>query len=158
MKQDQSELLIETAKVVEVTEHGAVVECISRSACSACSKAEDCGNSSLAKAFPSRVHRFEVATPLKVAPGEQVELGLPAKQLVRHALLVYLLPLVCLVLGSAGGALLGAANGSSEGLSIAGAGIGLALGFVLSRRLSRQQSGNHAKPSIVGVHQGRDKA
>ena len=149
-------LLIETATVLESDEQGVVLECVSRSACSSCGKADECGTSAIAKAFPSRRHHLHVsneelnAMGLDPVAGDQLEIGLPGRQLVRSALLVYLLPLLSLLLFSGLAQMWVEQNQWPEWLTVPFAFAGLVLGLVLCRYLTRRQSVTRVSPRVLG--------
>ncbi|WP_432463572.1 SoxR reducing system RseC family protein [Agarivorans sp. QJM3NY_33] len=139
---NNSNLIIETAKVVALEQGYAVVECVSKSACGSCGSAEHCGNSSIAKAFPHRVHRLSVKLTEEVQVGEQIDLGLNAKNMLTSALLIYLVPLLCLIVGAGLGQFLFAQQSSNEWGVVLMALLSLGLGFVsvrlFAKRVSRQ--------------------
>ncbi|WP_411991866.1 SoxR reducing system RseC family protein [Agarivorans sp. DSG3-1] len=130
-------LIIETAKVVEVDDGYATVECVSKSACGSCGSAEHCGNSAIAKAFPTRTHQLKVKLTDSVEVGDQIELGLVAKNMLQSALLVYLLPLIMLIAGAGIGKWLSQQIMAGDWLIALSAFSGLLLGFLSVRLLAR---------------------
>ncbi|WMC10067.1 SoxR reducing system RseC family protein [Oceanimonas pelagia] len=137
--------MIEEIATVTAVHSGSVeVRCFSKSACGQCRQSNNCGTGLVSKALPGRDHRFVIATGLELTPGQQVRIGIPEHSLITGALLVYLLPLLCLL---AGGLLAGWA-GLGEGASIVGVLAGGGLGFGLAARLSRRRG--HDQPVILG--------
>lgn len=126
-------LIIETAKVVGFDRGHALVECVSKSACGSCGSAEHCGNSAIAKAFPTRTHQLSVAITEEVKVGDSIELGLNAKNMLNSALLVYLLPLLLLIVGAG----IGKTMQLSEGIIIMTSLFGLAIGFMMVKLSTR---------------------
>jgi sigma-E factor negative regulatory protein RseC len=133
-------MLKETATVVAVEGDYAQVQCISKSACSHCHAASSCGNSSVAKAFGPRQHKFSVRLIEPVTPGQQIHVGLPAKSLIRSALLVYLVPLILMLVGAVvASQMTGSDTGALVGV-VAGGTLGFGLARFAARRMdSRSQ-------------------
>ncbi|WP_107850865.1 SoxR reducing system RseC family protein [Oceanimonas marisflavi] len=137
--------MIEEIATVTTVHTGAVeVSCFSKSACGQCRQSSSCGTGLVSKALPGRDHRFVIATGLELRPGQQVRIGIPEHSLITGALLVYLLPLLCLLAGG----LLASWAGFADGGSIAGALAGGVLGFGLASRLSRHR-GKKDHPVIL---------
>lgn len=76
-------------------------------ACGACAARRDCGAGALAEMEPAAV--LDIAAPpgLQLAPGDEVEVTIPAGRFLGAAGLAYLLPPVVLVTGTAACAALG---------------------------------------------------
>lgn len=98
-------------------------------ACRRCMEGRGCG-----AGLMSASGATEVAVPaphgLDLAPGDTVELRLPAQALLRAALLAYGLPLAGLLLAASGAALIGA----GEPLTVFAAGGGMLAGALAARR------------------------
>lgn len=88
------------ATVVAVGETWVQVECRRKSACGHCHQQASCGVGSLAKSMPGRPQLLELARVGEVSVGQQVRIGIPEKSLLKSALLVYMLPLFCLLVGA----------------------------------------------------------
>lgn len=102
-------------------------------ACRRCMAGRGCGAGLM---YAPGTTEITVPAPsgLSLAPGDIVELRLPAAALLRSAILAYGLPLAGLLLAAAGAALAGA----SEPATVLAAGIGLVAGVLAARRrLSR---------------------
>ncbi|RKF18603.1 transcriptional regulator [Alginatibacterium sediminis] len=91
------------ASIVAVDGENVTVECITQSACAQCSQQDNCGNGSIAKAFPKRSTQIVIQQSGQYQTGQQVELLLPAKALLQSAALVYFVPLLALVVGAFAG-------------------------------------------------------
>ena len=115
----------------------AKVECVSKSACGSCASADNCGNSAIAKAFPTRVHQFQVKLTEDVEVGDQVELALNAKNMLQSAVFVYLVPIAMLIIGAALGKLITMQGVAGEWIIAVSTLMGLALGFLLVRSFTR---------------------
>ncbi|MDP5293066.1 SoxR reducing system RseC family protein [Oceanimonas sp. CHS3-5] len=137
-------MIEEIATVTAVHDGRVEVSCFSKSACGQCRQSSTCGTGLVSKALPGRDHRFVIATELTLQPGQQVRIGIPEQSLITGALLVYLLPLLCLLTGG----LVAGWAGLGEGASIVGALAGGGLGFALASRLSRRRG--HDQPVILG--------
>jgi sigma-E factor negative regulatory protein RseC len=94
-------MLTEHARVIAVEEDGLWVETLKLSACGACAAQKGCGQQLLHKymsdmtCIKARFFERDVNTIWK--SGDAVEIGVNENALVANALLVYLLPLVCLM-------------------------------------------------------------
>ncbi|MFM2485751.1 SoxR reducing system RseC family protein [Celerinatantimonas yamalensis] len=127
---DLTDMVTETALVMDVDGDYAWVECISRSACGQCHVADNCGNSAVAKAFSPKTHRFQVRLTHPVLPGQRIEIGLPAQNLVRSAMLIYLLPLLTMMMGVMVAVYM---FGHSDNVALAGCVAGALVGFFMAR-------------------------
>jgi sigma-E factor negative regulatory protein RseC len=124
-------MLTEVAKVVAVEEDGVWVETIRQSTCGTCSAQKACGHSllnqvsekqrNLVKALPGSLHASQYQV------GDDVEISIPESVILKGSLIVYLLPLVMMLLGSAIFSQL--LHSSPEAAAAVGAITGLALGF-----------------------------
>jgi len=72
----------------------AYVECISRSACASCQSQNSCGVGTVAKSFSAKAAHIEVDHVTGMQVGHDVELYMNNNDLIKSALLVYLLPLI----------------------------------------------------------------
>jgi len=140
------------ATVVAVGDNWVQVECRRKSACGHCHQQESCGVGSLAKSMPGRPQLRELARVAEVRVGQQVRIGIPEKSLLKSALLVYMLPLLCLLLGALAGKWLSAVWHIAEELpEILGALLGGGLGFLLAKLGARQFSEGLYRPVLLGV-------
>ncbi|SEP99762.1 sigma-E factor negative regulatory protein RseC [Ectothiorhodospira magna] len=133
-------MIEETARVIAVDEPGfAWVETERKTACGTCSVNKGCGTSVIAKLFGQRRTQVRVIDPVGVTLGDEVIIGLEESALVRGSLAIYILPLVCLLIGAALGQWLWAGYGELPvvlaGLAGLAAGLGAVGGF--TRRIRR---------------------
>ncbi|MFM2480231.1 SoxR reducing system RseC family protein [Celerinatantimonas sp. YJH-8] len=148
---NQKNMVTEVAQVIDVKGDFAIVECISRSACGSCHAADNCGNSSIAKAFKPHTNRFQVKLKHPVLPGQRIEIGLPAQSVVHSAVLVYLLPLVVMMFGVAVAVSL---FGSADSVALSGCVIGGAIGFLGARFWAKRlEKKNDYQPVMLSVSQ-----
>ncbi|MCL1141424.1 SoxR reducing system RseC family protein [Shewanella gaetbuli] len=110
-------LLEELAKVIEYQAGWAVVEVELKSACNHCSSNDNCGTSTIAKAFSVKTQRFSVASDEVLHPGDMLKVGLPESVIIQAAALVYLLPLLGLFLVGGLGLFLAQLIGIDKNLS-----------------------------------------
>lgn len=87
----------EIAEVVAVDGDRITVTTQLKSACSGCAQVSTCGAGILSKVFSDKNAQFTVVSQEKVAPGEQVQLDVPESAVTRFALLLYGLPVLCLL-------------------------------------------------------------
>jgi sigma-E factor negative regulatory protein RseC len=120
------------ATVREVDGPRVLVEVQRRGACGGCESSGSCGTSALGKWLARGTSQLRLRTNLPVRAGEAVVIGLEEAALLRASLLLYLLPVLCLIAGALGGAAL-AGTGAGDWLAILGGALGLAGGLLLSR-------------------------
>ena len=90
-------MIEETALVLEVTPHKALLQTLRKAACESCSVKAGCGTSSLAKVVGKRSSQFTVDNTLNLNPGDQVVVAIEENALVQGSLLMYLLPLLMML-------------------------------------------------------------
>jgi sigma-E factor negative regulatory protein RseC len=147
-------MLIETGRVVAVDPKGLWVETIRQSTCGNCSARKGCGHGVINRLADGR------SGYVRVLPGEagcgdcavddQVRISIPEEVILRGSLVVYLVPLVCMLAGAVAAAQLFAGH---PDLSAAfGAGLGLALGFALVRwHAWYHRNDRNLQPTLVEV-------
>ncbi len=132
-------MIEEMAQVVACEGRFAWVETQRRSTCNACVAQKGCGTAVLAKVLGQRRTRTRVINDLQAGVGEQVVIGLHEQALLRGALAMYLLPLLCLLAGGLVGAWLAPAWGveSPERFTILLSVLGFATGILWLRYYAR---------------------
>lgn len=101
-------MLEEVATVTAYNPDGWVtVEIELKSACNHCSSSENCGTSTVAKAFSVKRQRFSLMSEKPCEVGDLLKLALPESVIIKAALLVYIVPLMGLFIGAAVGIWLG---------------------------------------------------
>ncbi|MCG6201492.1 SoxR reducing system RseC family protein [Psychromonas antarctica] len=130
-------MIKETGKIITIEDQGtekvAVVECISRSACSSCHNESSCGVGAVAKAFSDKSHQFKVPYKEGMEVNNFIELQINNSDLIKSATLAYLVPLLFFI----GGALITKQFYSvNESMLILIAISFAAIGFVVTRILS----------------------
>jgi sigma-E factor negative regulatory protein RseC len=76
------------------------LSCEQQTSCSHCSSQKSCGTGIVSKAIGNKSHAWTLMTQEDVKAGQMIEIGLPEKNLLQFASLVYLLPLAALMLGA----------------------------------------------------------
>ncbi|MCB1678646.1 MAG: SoxR reducing system RseC family protein [Halioglobus sp.] len=147
-------MLIETGRVVAVEDGGVWVETIRQSTCGGCAARAGCGHGMLNRFGEGRRGYVRVLTgdagARDCAIGDAVRIGIPEKVILRGSLVVYIVPLLCLLLGAAASAAL--APGSRDLLTAVGAAAGFALGLVLVRwHAWRHRRDATLQPMLVDV-------
>lgn len=103
-----------------------------QNACMSCAAKNGCGTSLLERALPNSGSVFELAAPTdQFTVGETVDIAIDESKIVGMSLLIYGLPLLCLLLGAVGGNALW----HNDGAAIAGALLGFGAGFGITRVL-----------------------
>jgi len=91
-------MIRETGKITAVDKtHGkriAYIECISKSACSSCQKNDSCGVGVVSKSFSDKTQLFTVPYEEGMEVDKLVELQINNNDLIKSAMLVYLVPLL----------------------------------------------------------------
>ncbi len=140
------------ATVVAVGEDWAQVECRRKSACGHCHQQDQCGVGAVSKAMPDRPQLLEVILTAPVAVGQQIRIGIPERNLLGSALLVYMVPLLCLLAGALVGKILATPfQLGEEPAEVAGALLGGGLGFLIARWGARRLGGGFYRPVMLGV-------
>lgn len=141
------------ATVVAVEPGAITVSCQQQTSCGHCASRDSCGTGIVSKAVPGRSHLVKIPTREKVSEGQLVEIGLPEKSMLHSALLVYMLPLLFLILGSAFGQWFFVdLAGSGELGVILVAAVSTAVGMLLARHLAKRVEGLSAyKPDLIRV-------
>jgi sigma-E factor negative regulatory protein RseC len=132
-------MIKETGKIISIEKRHekkvAVVECISKTACSGCHNQSSCGVGTVAKTFSDKTHQFEVPYKEGMEVDKFVELQINNSDLIKSASLVYLVPLVFFI----GGALLAKQFGSLSEIALILVAVGCAvIGFVFTRLITNK--------------------
>ena len=85
------------ATVLDVQDDIVVVGCQQKTSCNHCASQDSCGTGIVSKVLPGKVHHWAFHTDKKLTIGQMVEIGLPEKNLLQSAAIVYLVPLFYLV-------------------------------------------------------------
>ena len=128
-------MLTETGRVVAVDPDGLWVETIRQSTCGTCVAQKGCGHGLINRISDGKRSYIRVL-PGEQDPGDcsvddQVLISIPEEVILRGSLIVYILPLLCMLAGSA--AAVGLLHGNQDGLAALGAVGGFVLGFGLVR-------------------------
>ncbi|MGF1687716.1 SoxR reducing system RseC family protein [Photobacterium japonica] len=130
-----------------------VVSCQQQTSCGSCASQQSCGSGIVSKALPGRQHKITIPTQQSVNIGDVVEIGLSERSMIHSALLVYVLPLLCLVVGAALGQwwFVSMVGGSELGviltaLSCAALGVGIAKHYA-----ARLEGDSDYQPSLIRV-------
>ncbi len=116
--------------------------------CGNCSQRDGCGSRVLNDMGPDTQHLLRVKCPQPLAPGQRVEVGIPEASLIRSSLLVYMLPLVCMLLLAA------VMQGiySTDSAAITGGLAGVVGGFLLAHLAAAQLAHKPAyQPVIIQI-------
>ncbi|PSV26539.1 MULTISPECIES: SoxR reducing system RseC family protein [unclassified Photobacterium] len=146
--------MMRTLATVTAVEKGMVtVSCQQQTSCGHCASRDSCGTGIVTKAMPGRVHDVKIATQSPLSIGQVVEIGLSERSMLSSALLIYMLPLLFLLLGSALGqwVFVDLAHSNELGV-ISSAVIATTLGLLIARHYAKRLEGNSAyKPTLIRV-------
>ena len=97
-------MIKETGKIIAIEkQHGkniAVIECVSKSACSGCHNQSSCNMGSMTKSHADKTHQFEVPYKEGMKVDEVLELRINNRNLVYSAIIAYFIPLVFFIGGA----------------------------------------------------------
>ena len=119
------------------------LSCEQQTSCSGCASKSHCATGQVSKAIGNRQHAWSMHTKEALSVGDIVEIGLPEKELLSIASIVYLVPLFGLFIGAAIGAYLSLISRLTvrSGLaSLLGAIGALISGLIIKRRLRHSQA------------------
>jgi sigma-E factor negative regulatory protein RseC len=146
-------MLVETGRVVAVETDSLWVETIRQSTCGSCAVKQGCGHGLLNRIADGRSGYVRVLRGARREPcavDDQVQIGIPEQLFLRGSMVVYMLPLLCMLLGAAGAVQL--LPGATELASITGAALGLLGGFGLVRwHAWRHRHNRDMQPTVVAV-------
>lgn len=145
-------MIKETGKIISIKElQGekiAVIECISKSACSGCHNQNSCGVGTVSKSHSDKTHHFEVPFKEWMHVDEAIELQITNRDLISSAVIAYLVPLVFFI----GGAIITKEfTVLSEGQMILVAVASAAVGFLFARILSNKYFPKKQSNNIISV-------
>ncbi len=147
-------MLVETGRVVAVERDGLWVETIRQSTCGSCAARKGCGHGLLNRYADGK------RGYIRVLPGaggvvdcnvdDQVRISIPEEVILRGSLVVYVVPLLCML----GGAVLGSRIGDGTGdlFAFLGAATGFGVGFALVRwHAWRHRDDSAMQPTFLEV-------
>lgn len=137
-------------RAIVLSLHGTEAEIapVGGNGCAHCASGSGCGSGKLSRLFcSSKLRSFKVGNPISAQVGDEVDVGLPDGALLRNALLMYALPLMCMLAVS----LLASAIfvEAPDGAALLGAVAGLLAGFLLVRQLTKRSGMQAVVRSIV---------
>lgn len=147
-------MLVETGRVVAVESQALWVETIRQSTCGSCAANKGCGHGLLNRIADGRTGYVRVlsgaVTTGQCEVDDQVRFGIPERVILRGSLLIYMLPLACMLFGAAGAQ--GLWPVAPELAASGGAFAGLALGFVFVRwHAWRHRDDRALQPTLLAV-------
>lgn len=130
----------QTGKIIEIITVGdkqtAQIECISRSACSSCQSQSNCGIGVVSKGFSAKQHYIEVEYQEGMNIDQSVELQIKDKDLVKGAILAYLLPILFFI----GSAILTFLLGLSEIAVILTSFVSMAIAYFVINKITKHST------------------
>ena len=126
-------MILETGTVVAIKSDSLLVDTVQTSTCETCVAQKGCGTRTLSKLMGNTMQIRVVAEPhqlQKLTVGQRITIAIPEDVVVGASLLVYLMPLLCSLLG------LWILGSGSDTLALLGAALGLLLGAVTVNRYS----------------------
>ncbi|WP_420933342.1 SoxR reducing system RseC family protein [Alteromonas sp. A081] len=86
-------MIEESAKVVAIDGDSVTVESAIKSTCSSCQAQSECGTGVISRALAPKMQRLTLSTPMTVAVGQTVTIGVPEAGVLSASAWIYLLPL-----------------------------------------------------------------
>jgi sigma-E factor negative regulatory protein RseC len=129
-------MIVEKARVIAVEEGYAIVQTQRRSSCGACAAHDGCGVPLLGKLIPDRFGRLQVLNQSGAKVGDSVQIGMTESGLLKSALILYVLPLFCVVIAIALAVGIAGPN-ISDLTSILFCAAGFAVGLLIARMLGK---------------------
>jgi len=140
------------ARVTKVLGDKVELECALNSTCSGCSNESNCGVGTVAKAFSGKTQQIVVNSSLIVSPGQWVTIATVEQNLLLHAFVTYLFPLLgLLVAGSIGQYLLVEVLVLPEWLAIVTSFVGGFASYKLGKNVIARLDDNIPVIEIIGV-------
>jgi sigma-E factor negative regulatory protein RseC len=147
-------MLVETGRVVAVEADSLWVETVRQTTCGSCSARKGCGHGlmnqisdghqCLVRVLPGRL------SPTDCAVDDEVRISIPEEVVLRGSLVVYVLPLLCMLAAAGAGSYL--APQAADGAGALGAIAGLAVGFGLVRwHAWRHRDDCRLQPTLLEV-------
>ncbi|EJK2115047.1 transcriptional regulator [Vibrio navarrensis] len=142
------------ATVTQVTaqqQHFSVeLSCEQQTSCNSCASQKSCGTGIVSKAVGKKALAWHLQTQQRLQVGEVVEIGISEQNVLRSALIVYVVPLMALIVGAMiGQLLLVPLLGLGEGIVIAASAIGAGLGLLTAKKLARATEQQSAQQVIL---------
>lgn len=133
-------------------EYNVAISCEQQTSCRHCSSQQTCGTGIISKAVGNKTHQWQLKTNVEVSVGQTVEVGLPEKQLIQFASIVYIVPLVLLFIGALVGQWLATPIGGGEGTVIITSILFMFMGVWLARTLAKKlQSQSEQSVTLIRV-------
>lgn len=146
-------MLVETGRVVAVEADSLWVETIRQSTCGSCAAKQGCGHGLLNRIADGRsgyVRVLRGEQPEQCEVDDQVRIGIPEQLILHGSMVVYMLPLLCMLLGAAGAVQF--MPGHADLAGVIGAALGLLGGFALvSWHARRHRHDSALQPTVVAV-------
>jgi len=127
-----------TGRISAVSGANATVEVLSPLACRRCASGKGCGAGIFQDAGKTREIQVEIPLHMTVRVGDNIELAIASRHLLRAAMLAYALPLIAMLASL--GVFWALSENASDGRAVVVAIFGLVSGLLVSRRLLKQES------------------
>ncbi|MBK6630329.1 MAG: SoxR reducing system RseC family protein [Betaproteobacteria bacterium] len=143
-------MMDQEAFVARVEGDHAYVEVGAAAGCGRCHETGGCQSGVLGQVFRTKPQRYCIANPIGAAPGDQVIVRVASGSTLRAAMLIYALPVLCLLLGAVAGSALGGVADNDAATAL-GALLGLAAG-ILSGIVVRQSAIGRVEDPVLIRH------
>ncbi len=143
-------MITETATVVAVEGDWITVEAAIKTTCSTCQAQSDCGTGAISRAIAPKTQQLTLQSPMPVAVGDAVRVGIPEAGIVSASALLYVVPLLVFMASAAlFNSALPALRLASELWVLAGAGVSTLAGFVVISGLLKKIDGARFQPVLL---------
>lgn len=129
------EMLTTVVRIKAIRNGMAIVESNPQSACGGCASSVGCGTKSLSSYMAKPLPPLVMHNDFDGNIGDQIEIGIPQSSLMKGAILVYLLPLACMLAG----AILGGEIAKENSFQLMGGIAGFVFGAMYARVFMRSE-------------------
>lgn len=91
-------MIEEQAQVIEIKGKWLLLQAQTQSACGSCSVSKGCGTSLLAKVVGRKFTHFQAENNIKAKVGDTVVVGIAEDALLKGSLMMYILPVMCMLI------------------------------------------------------------
>ncbi len=144
-------MMDQEAIVARVEGDQAYVEVGEGAGCGRCHEAGGCQSGVLGQLFRFGPRHYRIANSIGAVPGDHVIVQVASGSTLRAAMLIYVLPMVCLLLGAVAGTAVGG-DGDNDAAAAMGALLGLAVGILSGIVVRRCAIGRVGDPVLVRQH------
>lgn len=133
-------MIEQTAVVIRIDGHFALVEAQRESSCGQCNAKKGCGTGILENSLGRRAMQLKAINQCNAQAGDEVIVAVPEKGFIKSAFFTYLLPLLLMLLGAVAAQQLSILGqwAAQDIVALAGAAVGFVVALIILRRYSQK--------------------